>query len=60
MRRPYYDGIRDYDNPVYVIGHHDKRIQFGGRKMIGNGLPAVTYDFAVAIQLHLSVHNLAE
>ncbi len=57
--RPY-GNVGDKNNPVYVIGHHDKHIQNDMRQMITQIIPCRTHGLPGIIQPHLTVHDLPE
>src|SRR5438093_12922602 len=52
--------MRYYHNAMHMIRHDHERIYIKSRKMVWDGLPAIGYSLAVAVQLHLAIHHLAQ
>jgi hypothetical protein len=52
--------IRDDDNSVNVIQHHDKFIQFDIRKSVWQSLPFRLYHVPRVIQTHRAIHDFSE
>ena len=57
--RPY-QIIHNQDNPVHVVGHDHKRIQFKVRVMVGQIVPCPDNDLPKWIHPHLALHHLAK
>jgi len=57
--RPY-QIIHNQDNPVHVVGHDHKRIQFNVRVMVGQIVPCPDNDLPKWIHPHLALHHLAK
>ena len=63
MLRPYIAltwALADYDDPIHVIWHDNKRVQRNGGEMFGNPAPALTCDPSGGVEAHASRHDLSE
>ena len=58
MPRPY--GFVNDDNPMHIVRHDHMRAQFNKLKMIGDGALTFVRDFAVFIQKHFPIYDLAK
>ena len=61
--RPYIrpdNGIRDNDNPMHMIRHLNKRIQFNIGNVIHQIFPCELDQSAKFVQLHFIVHDFAK
>ena len=63
MLRPYIAliwALADYDDPMHVIWHDNKRVQRNGGEMFGNPAPTLTRDPSGGVEAHASRHDLPE
>src|SRR2546427_7280369 len=63
MLRPYMGliwALADYDDPMHVIWHDNKRVQRNGGEMFGNPAPTLTRDPSGGVEAHASRHDLPE
>ncbi|MCK4410754.1 hypothetical protein KAV67_00580, partial [Candidatus Bipolaricaulota bacterium] len=52
--------VGDHDNAMNVIRHDHECIQVDGREPVGQCMPCLRHHASSIIDLHVSVHNLAE
>jgi hypothetical protein len=58
MPGPY--GIREQENAMEMVRHHDEGVQHNVREVIQNGIPANRCGLRYLVGYHLAAHNLTK